>query len=517
MESSLYPPDLVEAELARRSLRKFIEHAWPLVEPEKPFVRNWHIDELCAVLEAVTRGEIRRVIVNIPPGSMKSLLLVFWAAWEWASNPALRYFTASYSDHLTIRDNLRLRAIVTSPWYQRNFVLRLSNDQAAKQLFETTAKGWRLATSVGGGGTGEHPDRIVIDDPLTAEEARSEAERKRCPEWFDGTVSTRGVSRDCRIVLIMQRLHEEDLSGYLLAKGGWDHVCWPMRFEKERADRRDRRTEQGELLWPALFPEHKVAALEADLGSYKAAGQLQQRPAPEEGGRIKRTWWGRFVEPPAAPAWDMCLMSMDLSVEDTEQSDPIAWLLMVLTRGQVLLLDGFSARMATPEVLSMLRARSQLWPQATCKLIENKAAGPHVIQLLRNEIPGIVPWPQKGVPHPSKEQRVWACEPFLEAGNVLVPSPESRYYGPWVNELIEQCASFPMAGHDDWVDALTQGLLYLYPSAWGRVQKDWKQANAEANRATTVAELQQQIRKRELREIMEHIEGRRKTRGATGL
>lgn len=259
----------VDAELAKRYLHDFIIQAWPLVEPDTPLSWNWHLDELCAVLEAVTRGEITRVVINVPPGTAKSLTVsIFWPAWEWASNPGLRYLTASYGAHLTIRDNLRLRAVVTSPWYQRHYGLRLSGDQNSKVRFDTTAGGWRIATSVGGVGTGEHPDRIVIDDPLTADQARSDAERRTASDWFDRTISTRGVVRDVRTVVIMQRLHEEDLAGHLLGKGGWEQVRFPMRFDPKHADPRDHRTKAGELLWPELFDETRVRQLEYDLGPY---------------------------------------------------------------------------------------------------------------------------------------------------------------------------------------------------------------------------------------------------------
>lgn len=511
--------EAVKAERGKRHLRRFVELAWPYVEPEQPFVPGWHIDEICDALEAVTYGDIPQLIINVPPGCMKSLLVsVFWPSWEWARDPSLRYLAASYSAHLSIRDNLRLRNIVSSPWYQAHYALRLSGDQRAKELFRTTAGGWRFATSTSGGGTGEHPDRIIIDDPATAEESRSEAERLRVKEWYDGTIAIRGKARDRRIVIIAQRLHEDDLPGYLLTKGGWHHICLPMRFEAGRKDPRDHRLTEGELLWPGLFPEEKVLEIERDLGSYKTSGQLQQRPSPAKGGRIKRAWWGRFIEPPAEPLWDLCLMSMDLSVESTDSSDPIAWLLMVLARGQVLILDGLSDRMDTPDVLALIGSKARLWPQATLKLIENKAAGPHVIQLLRTKVPGVVPWPQKGVAHPSKEQRVWACEPFIEAGNVLVPAPSSRFYGLWVDQLIDQCAAFPNAAHDDWVDALTQGLLHVYPSAWGRVDKDWQEAR-EAGSATSVAELQRQLRQKEIARIKAQIEKRARARGrgAQGL
>ena len=281
----------VRAELARRELPEFIRMAWPLVEPTTDLSWNWHLDELCDVLEAVTRGEIKRLVINVPPGSAKSLTVsVFWPAWEWATDASLRYLTASYSDANTIRDNRRLRAIVSSDWYRKAYGVEVAGDQWAKIRFDTKAKGWRIATSVGGMGTGEHPDRIIVDDPLKAADARSIVSMEACCEWFDRTVSTR-VARNPAIVLIMQRLHEGDLAGHLLAKGGFEHVCFPMRFDPERKDPRDHRSQAGELLWPEMWPEEKVRQEELDLGPFGTAGQLQQRPAPEGGGLFKREWF----------------------------------------------------------------------------------------------------------------------------------------------------------------------------------------------------------------------------------
>src|ERR1035437_3098790 len=154
--------DALEAELARRSLRAFVEIAWPLVEPRVPFVPNWHIDAICDHLEAVSRGEIRKLLINIPPGCMKSYLVsVFWPAWEWATNGSLRVFTASFGSHLAIRDTRRMRDIVTSAWYRRHYPVDLREDQNQKTRYDTTAQRWRIASSVGGTGMGEHPDRII--------------------------------------------------------------------------------------------------------------------------------------------------------------------------------------------------------------------------------------------------------------------------------------------------------------------------------------------------------------------
>jgi hypothetical protein len=231
--------EALEAELARRSLRTFVDVAWPLVEPRVPFAPNWHIDAICEHLEAVSRGEITKLLINVPPACMKSYLVsVFWPAWEWATHGGLRVFTASFGSPLAIRDNRRMRDIVTSAWYRRHYQVELREDQNQKIRYDTTASGWRIASSVGGIGMGEHPDRIIIDDPHNTRQAESDVERQAAMHWFDRTIGTRGVSRGVKLVVIMQRLHERDLSGHILERADaddWTHLCLPMRYESGRA------------------------------------------------------------------------------------------------------------------------------------------------------------------------------------------------------------------------------------------------------------------------------------------
>lgn len=468
------PPSLeaIQAELARRSLRRFVEAAWPIVEPDTTFSRNWHIDRLCTKLEAVTRGEIPRLLVNVPPGTSKSLIVsVFWPAWEWINNPSLRYLTASYSDTLTVRDNLRVRDIVSSEWYQRFFDVRFRPDQNAKTRMDTTASGWRIATSVGGRATGEHPDRIIIDDPHTAAQAISDAERQAAIDWFDRTISSRGVSRGARLVVIMQRLHESDLSGHLLAKGGWEHVCFPMRYEPGRPSPDDPRTQAGELLWPDIFTEAKVAQLERDLGSYGAAGQLQQRPSPAEGGLIKRAWW-KWYPPDQKRTVTEIVISVDTALKSKETNDPSALGAWGAEGPQVYGLKLLAGRWDYPELIRQIEAlygwcREQ-WPSVTpTVLIENTAAGPDAVAELRHRIPGVIAHTPKG----EKIQRVHAVLPIIEAGNVWLPGaclPDGRvdsgYPGlpSWVEPFVDECAAFPTGAHDDQVDQMTQAIKRLH-------------------------------------------------------
>lgn len=442
--------DELEAELCRRSLPDFIAKTWPLIEPDTPLSWNWHLEELCSVLEAVTRGEIKRVIINIPPGTGKSIICTLWSAWEWATNAGLRYLTASYGAHLTIRDNLRLRAVVTSPWYQRHFSLRLSGDQNSKVRFDTTALGWRIASSVGGVGTGEHPDRIVIDDPLTATQARSALERESANTWVDRTISTRGVTRDARLVVIMQRLHEEDTTAHLLSKGGYEHVVFPMHYDPARADKRDRRSEPGALLWPSLFTEEKVRTLEIDLGPFGSAGQLEQRPSPEGGGLFKREWFKRVA---VAPVVARRCRGWDTAATDGAGDWTAGVRLAVAPDGRIYVEHVARGRKGPAGVDALMKDTATADGRAVIirELREPAAAGKSVIAARLKLLQGYdyAEWPAGG-------DKVTAAGPFraqCEGGNVhIVTGPDDQQHPEWVEPFLQVLEAFPTGAYDDDVD-----------------------------------------------------------------
>jgi predicted phage terminase large subunit-like protein len=467
----------VQAEHARRHLRVFVEQAWPIVE-SVPFVSNWHLEVLCAQLEAVSRGEVGRLLINIPPGTAKSLIVsVFWPAWEWATDPTRRYLTASYGQDLATRDAVKMRVLVDSPWYQAFWPVTFRMDQNQKTRFENEDGGWRIATSVGGRGTGEHPDRIIIDDPHNAKEAESDAERQGAIDWFTQTVSTRGVTRDAAIVIVMQRLHERDLSGTVLSgetAEEWTHVCLPMRAESAKAlvptkayrPAVDPRA-PGELLWPSLFTPAKVLSLERALGSYATAGQLQQRPAPAEGGILKLKWL-KYYEPDSLPGIDSVVISADPALKDKQQNDFWSVQAWGVSGPNRCALRRYHARCDLSEAILQIadlhRWATETFPdKGVTVLIENAAAGPDAIRALRRKITGVVPWHAKG----DKVQRAMAAQPVLEAGNIFVPGVEDATGGKpdpgltpgWVQEMVTEWAGFPNGAHDDDVDAFSQMVL----------------------------------------------------------
>lgn len=288
------------------------------------------------------------------------------------------------------------------------------------------------------------------------------------------------------MTVVMQRCHQRDLSGHLLEQGGWEHLCLPAEYEgPTRATSigfADPRQEHGELLWPERFGPEEIQTLKRSLGSYAAAGQLQQRPSPAGGGIFKRHWF-RYWQPRGAnlPAVivqlsdgttqsivaieapdpvDDQIQSWDCAFKDLDTSDYVVGQAWARKGSMYLLRDQVRARMDCPATVKAVREMSQKWPKTYAKLIEDKANGSAVIQMLGQEIPGLLPVNPMG----GKTVRAQAVSPLVEAGNVYLPHPE---YAPWVNDLIEECAAFPNGAHDDQVDAMTQAIL-----RWNQPQEE---------------------------------------------
>lgn len=294
------------------SLMDFVKFTWRTVEPARPFVQGWAIEAIVEHLEAVTSGHIRKLLMNVPPGFMKSLTTdVFWPAWEWGPRnmPTMRYVCASYSEALTIRDNMRCRNIMKSPEYQELWGDRFAfnPEQDAKMKFANDKTGFKIATSVGGLGTGERGDRVIIDDPHNVIEGESDAKRENVLFWFTEVMPTRVNDPDkATFIVIMQRVHERDVSGLILEKElGFEHLCIPMRYEvdhpfavKNRSRigwRGDPRSKDGDLAFPQRFSKDACFEMEKAMmawgGTYAVAGQMQQRPEPRGGGMVKTEWY----------------------------------------------------------------------------------------------------------------------------------------------------------------------------------------------------------------------------------
>lgn len=282
------------------SLADYMRAAWHILE-NRPIVWNWHLDAISEHLEAVSRGELRKLVINIPPRCMKSLSVsVFWPTWEWTTMPWTQWMFTSYHQNLSTRDSVKGRRLIQSPWYQDRWGhrFRLTGDQNAKTRYDNTRGGYRLATSLGGFGTGEGGDRLIVDDPHNPKGSESEKKRETTIEDYDSTMTTRlnDPTKGGRVIM-MQRLHQKDLTGHVLATDeGWEHLMLPMRFDPSRRcvtvlGFEDPRDVEGELLWEERFPAEVVRSQEKILGPYGAAGQFQQNPIAREGGQFERKWF----------------------------------------------------------------------------------------------------------------------------------------------------------------------------------------------------------------------------------
>lgn len=455
---------LDRALVAELGLREFVRLAWPLVEPA-PLLWNWHHDAMCEHLEAVFRDEIESLVINVPPGMSKSLVCsVLWPAWVWTQRPDWRWITGSYSGEVSMRDARKSRTLIESDWYRERWPeVRLPNDASASKAvgaYYTTAGGMRYSTTVRGSVLGQHADAHVIDDPHDPAGVASLAELEATIAWHRETMATRFRDpKHPRKVLVMQRLHERDLTSEFVREGA-TVLCLPMRYERAHPHRwaRDPRTEEGELLMPARYPEAVVQKLETKLGPTAAAAQAQQRPHRGGGGIFKKEYFvRRWTHLPPGGVWTI---SVDAAFKKTDDSDYVAiqaWLNVGTTH---YLVDQDHGRMGFAETCKRLLAFCERYPQATGKLIEDKANGPAIIDALKGKIVGLVPVTPEG----GKEARAQASEPLWAAGNVVLPDEHHAHYddgrvgAPWVAAFVAEHEAFPRGAHDDQVDASTQYL-----------------------------------------------------------
>jgi len=453
---------------ATQSLRVFVEWAWPVLEPATDFQPNWHIDLICEYLEAVTAGEIQRLVINIPPRYGKSLLVsVGWPCWEWIQRPSTRWVFASYAEALARKHALDRRRLLRSDWYRRRWgqSVQLARDQQTTLEYHNTQRGAMVATSVGGSITGKGGNRIVIDDPHNPIEAESDAQRQHALDYFTQTLSTRldDKAHDA-IVLVMQRLHTRDLSGLCL-EHDFEHLCLPALAPKRTIITfpRSRRThvrEPDEPLWPTRENVAQLTKQRELLGSYGFAGQYQQEPVPRIGGMFERGWW-RFYDALPPGARGNVIQSWDLAFKDGDGSDYVVGLAAARFGAEVYLVDRYKQKASFTETCRAIAAMRARYPETSAVLIEDAANGPAVVDALRQQIAGVL----LVTPEGGKMARAAAVQPQVEAGQVLLPSPRwpdgtLRSEHAWVADFIEICALFPKGDHDDDVDALTQLLVY---------------------------------------------------------
>lgn len=483
------------------SLVEFIRGAWHVVEPGQPYLHGWHVDMIAEHLQAITEEVMlddeyyNRLLINVPPGMMKSLLTnVFWPSWEWGPRnmPHLRYVCTSHSQNLAIRDSTKMRRLISSDWYQKRWGDRvvLTGDQNAKTKFENTKTGFREAVAFESM-TGVRGDRVIIDDPHSVDSAASDAMRAGVIETFLEAVPSRlNNPEKSAIIVIMQRLHEEDVSGVILDKDlGYDHIMLPMRFDPARAmptmlGYEDRRTEEGDLLFPERFPEDVVARDERVMGPYAAAGQFQQSPEPRGGGVIKREWW-QLWDQGSYPPFDHIVASIDTAYTTKTENDASAMTVWGIWSGgdqtaqitrtvsreneimaavertykeghpKCMLAYAWAERLEIHELIERIQD-TMLRYKVDRLLIESKASGISVAQELRRiynyddfTVQLVNPKSQ------DKLSRLYSVQHLFAEGLIYAPDRT------WADMTINQIAQFPRGKHDDLVDSTSMALRHM--------------------------------------------------------
>lgn len=476
---------------AEDNLEDFVRGAWHVLEPNTKLDWSWHLSLICEHLKLIRDNKFREVfgenveglIVNVPPRTMKSLLItVFFPAWVWATQPGRRFMSVSYSEKLSTQHSVYRRNVIDSPWYQNNWKdkFRFAKDQNLKTHYENTQKGQMFSTAMHATATGMGGDILIFDDPLNPDQSLSEVERESVNVRFDNTFRTR--INDFRVgmkIVVMQRLHETDLTGYILGKekDRWVHLKLAATAEKDEkwdfpitGAVKERRF--GELLWPDRMPKAFLDGQTVGLGTWTYAGQYQQNPAPLEGGLIKRSWVKFYQELPAS--FEILVQSWDCTFKDSAESDFVAGQVWARSAGRYYMLPyRVNARMDFGPTLKAVEAMCKDVPGANAILIEDKANGSAIISELRQRVPGVL----AVEPYGGKLSRAQGMAPSWESGSVLLPDPEI-FDVPWIEDYLHNICTFPKAAHDDDVDATSQAINWMRVNSFGLLEV-WKQ-QAEA-------------------------------------
>lgn len=481
------PPEVIlervlKPEVYRRRLLPFFKQVWGILNPTKKLVCGWYVPAICDHLEAVTEGYIRKLLINCPPRLGKSSIVsVAWPVWWWLRNPSMQFLCVSGIDKVVLRDAQAMRDLVAHEWYQRNFLPRwvFSKDQDAKGYFTNTTRGHRISVTTRQQVTGTGGGCIIIDDPHNAEYVlRDSVLLERDIQYFDNVLSTRKDDEDSSIVVIMQRLHQHDYAGHIIAeKTGWVHLNLRNEYDKPRKTVifvggiekmlfEDPRKEKGELLCEERISPARIIELKEDLGEVGYEAQYNQDPAPP-GGVIFQLSTFRYWTPATLPPLDYLWASLDSTFTKSSNSDFCCLQLWGARGPDCYLLAQVHRKMEFAECLEAIR-QMVVYAEATYKkplrfiVVEEKANGPKIISAMQKELRGVIGYNPQGE---TKEGRARAIQPMFIAAQIYLPDPDCF---PWVRvELIPELKYFPRWRRDDQVDALTQALLTVQQHSGG--------------------------------------------------
>jgi len=454
------------------AFREFLKLGWQIIEPANPLQDEWYVDCLCEYLQLVTLGEIRKLLINMPPREGKSnIVTVLWPAWSWTRKAFLRFITCSYSASLSEKHATMRRNVIDSGWYQRQWggLVQFAADQNKKQEYENTARGHMIATSVGGTITGKGGDVIIEDDMINPLQAVSDAERKAAIDMHKMVLSTRiDNPKTGSRVIVEQRTHDQDVSGYVLAnESGWTHLNLPLIATRETVvvlpiSKREVIRPIDDILSPGRHGPSEIADLKKTMTPEVFEAQCQQEPSSDVGNILKRTYWEKSKYLTLPSGFDLVVTSWDLTFKETKAGSYVVGQAWGKRAAKFYLFPWMvRARMDFSESLIafanfVAHITKQIGYKPAAHLVEDKANGPALISKMQNTIPGILPMPTVG----TKAARAHAVAPTIRSGNVMIPDES---IAPWSLEFVEECAKFRGADSEinDQVDTMTQAVIYL--------------------------------------------------------
>jgi predicted phage terminase large subunit-like protein len=457
--------------LLRNDFRAFVHKVFVTLSPGQTYCQTWHVEAIAWQLERVRRGEVRRLIINMPPRSLKSIAAsVSFPAFVLGRDPSRRIIAVSYSGELAKKHSNDFRAVLESPWYRSTFpTARIGPFKNTETEIELTARGFRLATSVGGTLTGRGGDIIVIDDPLKPDDALSEPRRSAANQWFTNTLLSRlDDKRSGAIVVVMQRVHIDDLTGFLLGQSDeWEVLSLPAIAYFDETIRiaadRDYHRKAGEALSPEREPLSVLEAMKLQIGSDAFSAQYQQSPAPPGGAMVKRHWIVRYSELPPASERLFTLQSWDTASKGGPDNDWSVCTTWIVSRKKLwYLVDVWRQRVDYPALKANVKDLAKEW-RAQRVLVEDTGAGTSLVQELRGQVSGIVAVKPEG----DKASRMAVASARFEAGQVLLPERAT-----WLPDLEAELFVFPVGRHDDQCDSISQALMDNNISPWAWVTPD---------------------------------------------
>lgn len=453
----------IKSSILDQNLSSFIKQCFFTTNPGTEYLHNWHIDLIAEYLKACENGQIKRLIINIPPRYMKSLSVsVAWPAWLLGHNPARRIIAASYSQNLSLKHAIDSRLVMNSKWYKKIFPdTKFTKDQNEKEKFITSERGYRIATSVGGSITGEGGNFLIVDDPHNPSDIFSDNIRGQTNQWFDQVFSSRLDDKKKGVfVVVMQRLHQDDLTGHLLQRNqkAWEFLSLPVSVDKKTLvsfGDVDFTREAGSFLHPKREGREEIETAKKELGSYAFSAQYMQNPVPQVGGMIKPEWIRRTKDLGFGIQGNENLLSgnitqsWDTAIKAKQENDFSVCTTWAETENGFYLIDVFKKRMEYPELKSAVINMAAKWnPEQV--LIEDKASGQSIIQDLKREtkLPVIPINSAK-----DKVTRMAVVSGLFEAGKIFLPKSAD-----WIVDYELELFAFPNGKHDDQVDSTSQFL-----------------------------------------------------------